>query len=72
MGLVQLRFKKGRVKPKLLLGNSTACPGALHKAVLTLKRRSWSKVCQVNKGDFVGMLKVEQAHSTSYNDNNLK
>ena len=67
MGLVQLQFKKSRVKSEPLLGNGTACPGSLHKAVFTLKKRARSKVYQVHKSDFVGMLKVEPAHSVRYN-----
>lgn len=67
MGLVQLQFKKSRVKSEPLLGNGTACPGALHKVVLTLKKRAPSQVYQVHKSDFVGILKVEPAHSIRYN-----
>lgn len=51
------------MKPELLLGNSTADPGGLQKVVFTLKNRSCSKVCQVHKSDFGGMLKVGPAYS---------
>lgn len=52
-----------RVKPELLLGNITACPGAPQKVVFNLKNIPWSKVCSLHKSDFVGMLQVEPAHS---------